>query len=168
VVYNVADRTVILEPEFVFGAMLGNLSIQANFDNSKAHKVVKFIKTIFGRGGKMTKNKNTTISAIIVLQEFLDNREVQKALKEEERKQGKEFTGPELTAIRMKLLKNYDLKRVPRVVIMENPYARIPLPLVLFCGPYDERWRIQNNKIERVFVGEVLKEIESLKEDTEA
>jgi len=68
---------------------------------------------------------------------------------------------------RMKLYEDYHVEVVPRVVVIENPFAKITFPSDLFCGTFDERWRIQNDKIERVFAGEALKEIENLKGDIE-
>ena len=109
----------------------------------------------------------SSISAIIVLQEFLDNIEVEKAMQEEMKRQGREFTGPELVEVRMKLYESHHVRRVPRIVIMDNPFARVVLPTDLFKGSFDERWRWRedlNGKIERVFVGSKLRELETLKE----
>jgi hypothetical protein len=70
-----------------------------------------------------------------------------------------------LVDVRQKLYKNHHVMRVPRVVIVENPFARKPLPEGLFNGLFDERWRwiIENEKVERVYVGSKLKELKELK-----
>jgi hypothetical protein len=109
--------------------------------------------------------QNTTISSIVVLEEFRDEREIQKAIKEEVKKQGKPLTLVEKVAINMKVIENHHSSRVPRVVVVENPFARIVFPEGLLIGPFDEHWRwtMQNGMLKRVFVGSKLKELEELK-----
>jgi hypothetical protein len=53
-----------------------------------------------------------------------------------------------------------DRRRV-RVVVYENPYARIPLGRDLFCGPFDERWGVDGEFIQRVLVGSEVAAIEA-------
>lgn len=174
VVFNVDDRQARLRPIFIFGAMLGNEGISADFDTEKGETVEGSERNVFHGGGKMIdykgrRKQNTTISAIIVLEEFLDNIDVEKALSEEMKKQGKKFTGPELVEVRMKLYEAHHVRMVPRLVVVENPFARMALPADLFNGPFDERWRWieeQNGKIEKIFAGNKLKELESLKGKT--
>jgi hypothetical protein len=48
-----------------------------------------------------------------------------------------------------------------RVVVHENPFARIQFPRELFRGPYDERYDGSEGRIDRIFCGnqvEVLEE----------
>jgi hypothetical protein len=170
VVFNIDDKQARLDPIWVLGAMLGNLGISKDFDAAKGKTVSGTLRNVFLNGGKMVDEKrkrfqNTTISAIVVLENFLDNIEIEKAMKEEEEKQGKSLTGPELIDVRMKLYPDHPVKRVPRVVVVENPFARINFPEGLFVGPFDEHWRWikSNRKIERIFVGSKLKELEILK-----
>lgn len=168
VVYNIDDRTArlaTLDPQFVFGAMLGDLGLTGEWDPDKGESVPGSVRNAFLDGGKMGMKKNTTISAVVVLDEFLDNIEIEKAQRKEEEKQGRKFTGPEWTAIRMKLSKEYLVRQVPRAVVVENPFARKPLPDGLFNGPFDERWRWtkENEMVERAFVGSDLRELEELK-----
>lgn len=170
VVFNVDDRQARLDPLDVFASMLGNLGISADFDAVKGETVTGSERNAFLDGGKMIDDKkgrlqNTTISAIVVLEEFLDNSEVEKALREEEKKQGRKFTGIELVEIRIKLYETHHVRSVPRLIVVENPFARMALPADLFNGPFDERWhwRIQNGKYERVFAGNKLKELEDIK-----
>lgn len=47
-----------------------------------------------------------------------------------------------------------------RVVVLENPFARIQLPRKLFRGPYDERYAGSEGRIVRVFCGDQLAELE--------
>jgi hypothetical protein len=51
-----------------------------------------------------------------------------------------------------------------RVVVCENPYARVPLPREIFRGPYDETYGVDEatrSHITRLFAGERIKELES-------
>ena len=65
--------------------------------------------------------------------------------------------------IRMKLYKNRHVRRIPRIVVIENPFARVAFPQDLFNGPFDEHWKIPNGRCKRVFARSKLKELEELK-----
>ncbi len=174
VVFNVDDGQARLEPIFVFGAMLGNLGLRMDYDRNKGETMAGSERNAFLDSGRMIDSKraqpqNTTISAVVVLDKFLDNIDVEKAMQEEMTRQGRKFTGPESVKIRMELYESHHVRSVPRVVLVENPFARMPLPLDLFNGPFDERWRWRedlNGKVERIFVGSKLKELETLKESS--
>lgn len=170
VVFNIDDRQARLDPLDVFASMLGNVGISADFNAVKGETVTGSERNAFLDGGKMIDDKkgrlqNTTISAIIVLEKFRDDSEIQKALKAELKKLSKTLTLEEKVAINMKTIKNHHSSRVPRVVVVENPFAQKSFPEDLFNGPFDERWhwRMQNGKCERVFVGNKLKELEDIK-----
>lgn len=170
VVFNVSDSTVLFDPLFILGAMLGDLGLQAYYNPDRGEVVSGSIRNAFLNGGKMIdykgkRKQNTTISAILLLEEFLDNIEIEKAMRNEEQKHGRIFKGQEWIDIRMKLHKDHPMERVARIVVMENPFARMPLPSDLFNGPFDERWRWTNSNIERVFWGSKLKELEVLKKN---
>jgi len=81
------------------------------------------------------------------------------------KKQGKPLTLEEKVEINMNVVKNHHSSCVPRVIVVENPFARRPLPEDLFNGPFDERWHWikENGAIDRIFVGSRLKELEELK-----
>lgn len=171
-VFNIDDRQARLDPQHVFAAMLGNLGLTMDYDAEKGEAVSGSERNAFGKKGKMIDYKrnqpqNTTINAIVVLEEFPDNREIEKALREEVKKQKRQISIIDKLGIRMKLYEDHHIEVVPRAIVIENPFARIPFPSDLFCGTFDEHWRIQSNKIERVFAGEALKEMEALKRETE-
>ncbi|MFA5292635.1 MAG: hypothetical protein WC496_06320 [Phycisphaerae bacterium] len=111
----------------------------------------------------MGKQKNTTINAIIILEKFLDNLELEKAMWERKKKQKIELAIAELLEQRMELQKHYKLQMVLRVVVIENPFARIPLFADIFGGYFDERWQFINGNCKRIFAGDKLKELEALK-----
>ena len=64
-----------------------------------------------------------------------------------------------------KLYENHNVNIVPRVVVIENPFARTMFPVDLLNGHFDERWKMQNGEYKRVFVGNKLKELEVLREN---
>ena len=54
-----------------------------------------------------------------------------------------------------------------RVIVHENPFARIPLPRELFRGPYDERYAGSEGRIERTFCGSQLATLEEEEREAE-
>lgn len=169
VVYNVNDRQARLRPIFVFGAMLGNLGITMDFDSNMGEAMLDTSRNTFLDGGKMVDYKgkqaqNTTISAIIVLEHFLDNVEREKALVKLEQEKGRRITGPELFDAVIELQEKHSVTDVLRVNVVENAYARIPLPDGMFKGMFDERWKLTDGSVARVYAGEKIKELESLQE----
>ncbi len=168
VVYNESDIPSKLYPINVFGAMLGDLGIKSDWNPNAGEGVEGSERSVFLKGGKMIDYKrrqpqNTTLSAIIVLEEFRDNIEIEKATNEEVKKKGRELTVLEDIDIAWE----YHSTEVIRVRVFDNPFARIVFPEELFNGPFDERWRIQDDKFERAFVGNKLKELEALRESRE-
>jgi len=171
VVFNIDDRQARLVPHIIMGAMLGNLGFSMGFNADKGEVDTGTAKNVFLDDGKMIDSKsgrcqNTTISSIIVLEEFHDDSKIQKAITEEIKKQGKPLTPVE----EIEFIKNYHSSRVtssfvPRVVVVENPLARIAFPEDLFVGPFDEhgRWTEENGKIDRIFAGSKLEELGNLK-----
>jgi hypothetical protein len=137
VVFNVSDFHAILKPICVFGAMLGNLGVTGDIERTEGKLFERTKKNAFLDGGKMIDNKG----------ERLQN------------------TTISTIAILEEYIDSIDVRKVPRVIIIENPFARIAFPEDLFVGPFDERWRWteKNGKVERVFVGSKLKKLEELK-----
>ncbi|MDT8303691.1 MAG: hypothetical protein RQ760_19575 [Sedimentisphaerales bacterium] len=175
VVFCVSDKTFRSDPRIIFGAMLGNLGISAEFDTKRGRIIEGSKRDAFLGGGKMIDYKNrqrqnTKISAIVILEQFLDNIEVKKAMINETKKHGNKFDMIEWIQVRLNLKRTHQVRCVPRLIMVENPFAQIPFPEDLFNGPFDERWRWdeeKNGKIERTFVGDKLKEWETLKENTQ-
>ncbi len=171
VVHCIDDvRGRFLDAEHVLGAMLGNLGITADYDPAKGELVAGSERNAFLSGGKMVnprsgKAQNTTISAVVVLERFLDNIEIERAVSEEIKKRDKRLSGPELVGLRMKFYADHPTETVPRVVVVENPYARIAFPADLFMGHFDERWRLREGQVERVFAGTKLLEWEAVQGD---
>ena len=55
------------------------------------------------------------------------------------------------------------IKNPFRVVVYENPYARMPLHPKLFTGPYDERYSCIEDRIDKTFQGEGIAEFDDSK-----
>lgn len=173
VVFNIDDRQARLRPLDVLCAMLGNLGVAMDFDAAKGKVVKETAENVFLDDGKMIDSKskrpqNKTISTIIVLEEFRDDTEIQKAIKEEIKKQNKPLALEEKVAINMEVVENIHSRCVTRVRLVENPLAQAGFPEGLFVGTFDERWRYtnQNGLFKRVFVGSKLRELEELKGKT--
>jgi hypothetical protein len=168
VVYCIDDALGrFLDAEHVLGAMLGDLGITAEYDPEKGEVIAGSEKNAFLSGGRMVNPRdgtpqNTTISAVVVLGQFRDNIEIERALSEEVKKHDKELSGPEIMGLRMELYTDHPVKTAPRVVVVENPFARIALAADLFMGLFDERWRLREGRVERVFAGKKLMEWEAV------
>lgn len=170
VVFNIDDGQARFRPNYIFAAMLGNEGFEVDLNTANGKAVEGSERLVFLNGGKMIDDKtgcaqNTTISAIIVLEEFRDDSEIQKAIREEMQKQDKLLTDVKKVEIIQKVVKHYHSSSVPRVVVVENPFARIAFPEGLLIGPFDERWHWtkETGEIERFFAGDKLKELEKLK-----
>ncbi len=156
--------------------MLGNLgfAVPLNVPGRTAPPDAE-IRNVFGGGtgakmlverqGVPVDAQNQTISSVIVLQNVaVGQRRFRKGLKQREKELGRSLT---LEEFQRELDRAHGTERDGslsqlRVVVHENPYARLPLPRDLFRGPYDERYGAEDNRITRVFAGE---EIQSLEEN---
>lgn len=167
VLHNVDKPLVFLDWTFVYGAMLGKVgfSVPLHLDEQPPPDDAE-IKNVFLSGGKMHREskgvvyapQNQTISAIIVLDRVpAGDRLFQAHLSDLKAQLGDAFdiwtvVRPELEASRWTLR---DPSRKPlRVVVHENPYARIPLPAELFRGPWDERYGGLDGRIQQLFIGD--------------
>jgi hypothetical protein len=149
-------------PEIMIGSMLGNLGFQYPLSGGSSSAG----RQVFGKGGKMVDDKrqkpqNTTISAIVALEHYpLRKNLLELALHEWERTLGRKATAVEAFEF-LQTLPKTSTKDVLRVLVFENPYARIPLNRNLFRGPFDVRWGVREVGIlARMNVGEELQKLE--------
>lgn len=176
VVCNIDDWETALDPEVVFGAMLGDLGLSMDFDPSAGRLVPGTERNTFLNGGKMIRQKtgepqNTTISAIVVLERYripdseFDNAVRQEIARREESTQ-QSLSADERAKVRFEMYSSHTLKtrEVPRVRVVENPVARIPFPEELFRGELDEHWQLLASP-QRTFAGSLLHDIERAEED---
>lgn len=98
---------------------------------------------------KLRPNANTTISGIFILQHFeLQSRVVDAFYRIRARVELGEQIGPFAYAEEFELMKDtenkIEFKDSVRAIILENPYARIPLPRDFLLGRLDQRWGIND------------------------
>lgn len=169
VLHYAGPGLVFLDPPFVFGAMLGDIAFEIPFDRARGTLRDDETRSVFtkhgrmiqyAKGGQPEKAVNTTINAIIVVEHYPVG----------QRRFGKYYDDFKSTADRDLSAENCwreienargserDVSlRVVRVVVNENPFARIPLPRDLFVGPYDERYGADNKgTIVRLHAGEMV------------
>jgi hypothetical protein len=149
----------------IIGAMLGNLGFKIQLGVKPGDD--QPIEEIFTGGGKMMNYKrqepqNTTISSVIVLGTYpLRQARIKIAIREHQKELGRNTTVDEDLEFYEAISDSPELRRV-RVVVYENPFARLPLSRDLFRGPFDERWGGDGEFMRRVYVGSEVAAIESV------
>jgi hypothetical protein len=148
--------------------MLGNLGFsvpihqrggRAPEDDATRHVFTSGGKMIREAHGRQVAPQNTTISAILVLCRVpVGERLFWADLRKREADRGKPFGREEIWAhlIHARRTEHDVTRKQLRVVVHENPYARIALCADLFRGPYDERYSGVDGRVQRVFRGEAL------------
>lgn len=167
VLFNVNKPLILLDWQHVYGAMLGKLgfSVPLHVDGPPPAEE-DHVRSVFLGGGKMHREskgviygvQNQTISAIIVLGRApIGDRLFHAHMLDVEAQMGPDFDlwshlPPELESSRWTLR---DPRRKPlRVVVHENPYARIPLSRDLFRGPWDERFGEAEGRVQQLYQGD--------------
>lgn len=167
VLYNNDKPLVELGWQYVYGAMLGNLGFSMPVNTETGMADESQTQRLFGGGGKMYRYldgqaiapQNRTISAIIVLRRYMvGTKRFEIAMKRKENELGRKLEllefWDEIERARGTAL-DLSLSQL-RVIVLENPFARIQLPRELFRGPYDERYAGVEGRIVRVFCGNQL------------
>jgi hypothetical protein len=136
-------------PDFMLGAMYGDVAIQMRSESTPD-------TLVFLDGGKMLMpgsrtQQNTTISALITLRSV----DVGAARRRQLRRLG--VNPLDLTLV--STAPSYLLEERLGVIVWENVFAAKPLPADLFVGPFDERWGLVGNSIQRVHFGSGLAEV---------
>jgi hypothetical protein len=174
VVMNIDDWEARLDPKFVLAAMLGDLGFAMDFDARQGRPVEATEQSAFLKHGKMRDPKsgqpqNTTVSSIIVLEEYVPpdpayRQAFAKEVAKREANQGRRLTSDEKGSVKHDLMlqRRLSLHRpaVGRVRVIRNPFARISFPRDLFLGPYDEHWEYADSEVHRIFAGALAREIE--------
>lgn len=176
VLHIVSDWTVRNHPFFVFGAMLGNPGFEWS-PSLNGGKTRLDTRNVFMDRGKMINSnsrgpQNTTISAIAMMSEFrIPNLEFELEYKRRVKELqllpiNDDAIGARLD-VRMELYKKMRPTRGSciRLDVYENPFARKPLALNVLDGPYDTRyrWNEESGKIQRTQIGHALAAIEKQK-----
>jgi hypothetical protein len=116
----------------------------------------------------LSANQNTTASGIVILTSFRLNDVWVEAWQQLAAKRGRgEAIKPwEQADLCQRIAEQkgvrYSYEGTIRVIVLENPYARIPFPPDLFVGPFDQHWRLQSGRFRLAFMGS---EIERLRGD---
>lgn len=117
---------------------------------------------------ELTPTHNTTISAIAILTPYRLNHlwlDIWREL-DARQKRGEAIDVRDqfdlLQQFSEKSPARFSYEGTIRVIVIENPYARIPLPTELFVGPFDQRWRMDAGLLRVAFVGS---ELERLRQD---
>lgn len=168
VLYNVDKPLIHLEWQYIYSAMLGNLGFSVPIDvPGLPEPEDKEIRKIFMAGGKMHRERqgvpiapqNQTISAIMVLQQFpIGERRFRAEVRRREQECGAKLELEqyyELIDQAQGTDRDLSLRQL-RVVVHENPYARMPLPGELFRGPYDERYGGLDGRIQLLYQGDEI------------
>jgi hypothetical protein len=178
VLYNREKPLVDLSWEFIYGALLGNIAVRMPFDPVRGLLPDQSETGFFGGGGKGIRYakgtpptplepQNRTISALLVLEQMgVGRRRFDIALTRRKAELGRRLTLDEhLEEIEKARGTERDVSLSQlRVVVCENPYARISLPRELFRGPYDERYGLDEttrNCIVRLYAGEQINQLDS-------
>jgi hypothetical protein len=156
VLYNEASFTVFLQPELVLCAMFGEL----------CETVDRNVFRFFGVS-EMRPDKNTRVSAVAALLPLQVHRNcVDAGRRMFELTDGfsLELKDDEVNQIHRETSRYLgEVESVFRAVVVENPWAKKPLPRTLFTGPFDERWAMEDDgSVRLAFSGERIAEMRSL------
>lgn len=122
----------------------------------------------FSGRAELTAVQNTTISAIAILCPYRLNHlwlDVWRTLKARQER-GEQITVVDQFDLLQKFAADrpatYSYEGTIRTILLENPYARIPLPSDIFSGPFDQRWSMNSGWLRATSIGS---ELERLKEE---
>jgi len=177
VLYDNGKPLVDLDWQFIYAAMFGNLGIEMPVNTDTGVADMTQSRRVLHGGGKMfwylnqdsVKPINITISAILVLRQYMvGTKRFEIGIKRKEKQLGRKL---ELSEYMDEIERakgtaaDCSLSQL-RVIVHENPFARIQLPRELFHGSYDERYAVSEGRIIRIFCGSQLAALE--KEEQEA
>jgi hypothetical protein len=172
VLYNNDARLVdVTMPDFVLGAMYGNVGIVVPFDVETGESKGEEYQAFLG-GGKMIRPhwkspENTRISTLISLRYvevgLMRQNEFVSKLETTETNRVKRAVEVYQQLANAKF--DFDPKEKHiGVIVWENAFAVNPLPRDLFAGEYDEIYGCEDGRQPRVFAGRGILEYEKIKE----
>lgn len=165
VLANTKPVFVMLDAPSIAGAMFGNIGLRVGNAGKAGSRPP--IGSVFGPGGKMLQGQerrphNTIFSSVIVAEVYLLQQKVRHINRRAwEKELGRRLGLQEIKCLGEQIPDAGD-NEVIRLVVYENPFARIPLSRELFNGPYDERYGDGDGGFQRIFVGEGIEKIEKL------
>ncbi len=174
VIFNPGDLDTVLDPERVFGAMLGDPGITMAFDDMQGRLLPETAREVFThprgkmRGYNTREYHNTRISAIIVLQKgHVESPEFRRlfdaATIRKQESIGRELHADEQDALRWDVRQQNGCcpmhDQVPLVVVCEHPDPKVLLSQDMFTGPYDERYVYVDGILEQTYVGRSIRRL---------
>lgn len=148
------------EPGIVLGCMYGTVAFQipVHLGDGPAPTNMPSPSVAFTGDAQMTKDKNTTISALVTVRDVAVG--VLRVRKIRAENKGIRFE--DAFQIASETFENFDYGEVkPGVIVWENAFARVPLSRSVFDGPYDERFGHHEDHIQRIFCGHAKAEVET-------
>ena len=154
--YNAGSRKVWLHPELILCAMFGEY-----------YQAIDSTRYRFSGNAAMRPDRNTYISAVAgVFPLVVDENCIEAGRRVFDLTGGgeRELTQDEAWQINRDTMSfPRQVEQLMRVVAMENPYARNPLPDGLFTGPFDERWyRSDDGTVRLKYSGNRVAEMRAL------
>jgi hypothetical protein len=173
VLYNAGKPLVDLRWQFIYAAMLGDLTWSMPFDPARG-LLIDSPATEFKYGGRgsMHRHKNgvaiepqkTRINAVVVLERLgVGQRRFRLAVKHREAELRRPLTLEEYLGMSSNLRAtgaDCFLTEL-RTVVCVNPYSLPGFPEEIFSGPYDERYGPLDGHIQRTFAGEQIQILEA-------
>jgi len=167
---------IILEPWVIVGAMLGDIGFEIPFDETTRTFEAARSQQVFGKHGRMIEYAkggipdrpvNTRINAVIVIEQYLLGQKRFGKYYDALRAARAEYVGSLDAALEcyaeVRAAKGTERDvslRVVRAIVVENPYAAIPLRRDLFVGPCDERFGAEpDGRITRLFAGPTIADL---------
>jgi hypothetical protein len=110
----------------------------------------------------LTPKRHNTISAIIILTRYQLNHQWLETwrLLNAKKQRGEQIAASDQFDILQSLSSEspltYSYEGTIRAIVLENPHARVPLPVGLFAGPFDQRWGMEADWFSLAFMGSEL------------
>ena len=155
VLSSFSAQMVMLDWQFIAGAMFGDLGFTIPLAGP-----LSAITPFFGEGGNMIHKGepvNTTVSAtLLVRRGMFAGRKMMLEANQAEVALGRRLFAEECG----ELVQRLRSEERPSVLVVENPNAANPLSRHWFCGPFDERFGLDDRGFGCIFVGSDLAELE--------
>jgi hypothetical protein len=156
--YVIVLRFAIPHPSIemiVPGAMYGDVGLTMLIDTQTGGPVEGSQPVVAAlQGGRMQRERNTTISAVAVVEQFNPtkakiDRSIRRRLRED-------ATAVEFLAVANEEYGNPEFDesaRLPRLDVFHNVFAALPVPPEFFAGPHDSRWEAIESTFTRTWTG---------------
>ena len=160
-VFGEAKSEIPLDPLVMAGAMFGAVSVQFPVWLGEGEPPpAQSAKTVFGQGGRLQPEINTSVSGIAILRSFNPTLHL---LQDLYRPRLAGVPDGDVDALLDVLLAAedeaiatgiFDPEAISdRLIVLHNPYAEFALEVGTFTGPYDEEWGLSGDEYTRVAVG---------------